>query len=200
MSAEQRARRQPAARQTTAPLTDRQRVALFAQARSLFGGEAQDTIRQVVAEYPCWTTPPTDATQPQRDAWPVLGHPCTSARHLTRAQARELITRWGLDGAPVGRPYTGRRPTTAGDRLVTLPTPAQRALIKRLRGEITWQHADGFERWIGGRFSPVKGGELRTFADAERVIEALRRMRNKQEAARAQPGAEQTRAEGHGHA
>ena len=93
----------------------------------------------------------------------------TSSKALTRRQARALLTQLQLRGAPVGRPYSGHNEDRL--RIRTLATPAQRALIDRLRAEITWRAPDGYARWLRSRMGLER---VRTFQDAEKVIEGLK--------------------------
>jgi hypothetical protein len=179
----QPAARQPAARETADRASAAQVRALHAQSRALGLDEA--TYRRALAGYPCRTAAPDgwDATHPDQP-WPPEGAGCTHSVQLTRAQARKLITRWSIAGAPVGRPYSGARPAPE-KAVATLPTPGQRALIERLRAEVAWRTEDGYAAWLAGRSSPVRAGQIRSYRDAEAVIEALRKMRDRQEASHA---------------
>lgn len=131
------------------PLTAKQLRALHIQRRAL--GLDEETYRATLAQYGV-----------------------ASSKELSREQARELITRWSLAGAPIGGPYSGHRPNASDP--TTLATPAQRALIARLIPEVPWRSALGYTNWIGSRTSPTKGRPVRTYGEAEAVIEALKRM------------------------
>jgi len=98
------------------------------------------------------------------------GSPATSTKHLSRSQARNLITLLQQRGFPIGRPYSGS-PVDRGNMAHTLPTPAQTAIIKRLREEITWKYEDGFDRWLHAR---MRMQRIKSAADADRVIEGLK--------------------------
>jgi hypothetical protein len=166
-----------AVRKTRDHLSAKQLRAIQVQRRTL--GLDEDTYRATLHQYRCDTEPPMPDV-----VWPALGAPCTSARHLTRTQASALITRWVIAGAPVSdAPYSGSRPT-AQERVapgaVQLPTPAQRALIARLVAEVPWRTTDGYSRWLAGSRSPTRGRAIRTYLDAEGVIDGLKNMRGKQ--------------------
>jgi hypothetical protein len=132
------------------PLTPKQLRALHIQRRAL--GLDEETYRATLAQYGV-----------------------ASSKQLSREQARELITRWSIAGAPIGGPYAGHRPAP-GEAAIALATPAQRALIARLIPEVPWRSALGYTNWIGSRTSPTKGRPVRTYREAEAVIEALKRM------------------------
>jgi hypothetical protein len=162
-----------AVRESKDRLTPAQQRAILYQRGAL--GLDEDTYRTALRSYRCCTAAPQDAA-----TWPVSGTPCTSSKHLSRGQARNLITRWSIAGAPVGGPYSGSKVAAkaqAAAGVTTLPTPAQRALIERLVAEIPWRTPDGYLLWLASRASPVRGGTVRTYADAEAVIEGLKGMR-----------------------
>jgi len=100
----------------------------------------------------------------------LAGRPAESTKHLSRRQARQLITRLQQRGFPIGRPYSGS-PVDRSHMDATIATPAQSAQVKRLREEIAWRTEHGFEAWLMTRLSMER---IRTFADAERVIEGLK--------------------------
>lgn len=163
-----------AVRITKDRLSPAQLRALQAQRRSL--GLDEETYRRALKQYRCYTAAPDGAL-----GWPTQGAPCTSSRHLSRAQARSLITRWGIAGAPVGKPYTGSRVEAREEQaagVTPLSTPAQRALIGRLVAEVQWRTEDGFHRWMASRSSPLRGRAMRSFFDAEAVIDALKNLRD----------------------
>jgi len=156
-------------RSATQPaITRRQHRCLMAQRTTLQRAGRMDDARwrALMAEYP-------RECRSDKPGAPDQGAPCTSHMHLSRRQARELITRLGVAGAPTGSgPYTG---PLHRDGATTLATPAQRALIERLRAEIPWRSS--FSAWLASRTSPTKGRPIRTASDAEAVIEALKNMR-----------------------
>lgn len=163
-----------AVRPTTDRLSPAQRRAIQSQRGRL--GLDEETYRRALAAFHCATLPPREGQD-----WPAAGAPCTSSVHLTRDQARRLITRWTIAGAPVGGVYSGSRPAAqeaAAQGAIALPTPAQRALIERLRAEITWRTPGGYARWIASPRSPVKGGKIATYRDAEAVIDGLKHLRD----------------------
>lgn len=141
-----------------APLTDKQLRAIRAGITWL--AMPDETYRAMLAQY----------------RRPGGGGPCTSTKHLTRAQARNLLTRLQLEGFPLHRPYAGHRPQHDGepDAPITLATPAQRALIERLRAEIAWRVADGYDRWRQAR---LRIREVQTYHHAEAVIEGLKKLK-----------------------
>lgn len=98
------------------------------------------------------------------------GTPATSTKQLSRRQARNLITRLQQRGFPIGRPYSGS-PIDRGSMAHVLPTPAQRAVIHRLREEISWKYEDGFDRWLKAK---MHVNLVKSASDAERVIEGLK--------------------------
>lgn len=157
-----------AVRTTADRLTMAQLRAIQSQRRRLHLDD--ETYYRALSGYPCASEAPDNASD-----WPAPGQPCGSCRHLTRHQARRLITRWTIAGAPVGGPYAGHKPPP--DAPHTLPTPAQRALIERIRAEVTWRTPDGYTRWLASRTSPLRGRQIRSYQDAEAIIEALKHMR-----------------------
>jgi len=162
-----------AVRQTRDRLSKAQLGAIQSQRRRL--GLDDETYYRAVGQYRCCTQAPADAA-----AWPAPGAPCTSGTHLSRAQARSLITRWTIAGAPVGGPYSGSKVAAQAQTatgVTAMPTPAQRALIERLVAEVPWRTPDGYRLWLASRASPVRGGRIRTFADAEAAIEGLKGLR-----------------------
>ena len=164
-----------AVRDTTDRLSEAQFRALRVQRVRLDLDDA--TARRAFASYKCKTKPPRDGM-----AWPEIGKPCASSRHLSRDQARHLITRWSLAGAAIGAPYSGSRTEAIEAEkqgATPLATPAQRALIERLIPEVTWRTDAGYDGWVTSRFSPAPNG-VRTYRDAEAVIEALHAMRDRQ--------------------
>lgn len=167
------AQRRPANERATGPQparTPAQQRALHAQRRAL--GMDDATWRALLAQYP-------------RETGDGAG-PCTSSAQLSRRQARAVISRLEIAGAPVGRPYAGRKPGPASTAQPTaIATPAQRALIQRLIDEVQWRQEDGYARWLAGRHSPTRGQHVRTYHQAEAVIDALRRMRDAQAPAEA---------------
>lgn len=98
------------------------------------------------------------------------GQPVDSSKRLSRSQARDLLTRFALRGAPIGGPYSGHRPAP-GAEITTLATPAQRALIERLKDEVPWRLVDGYQRWLRAK---LHLSAVRTYRDAEAVIEGLK--------------------------
>jgi hypothetical protein len=141
-----------------APLTDKQLRAIRAAVTWL--DMTDETYRAMLAQY----------RRPGGEG------PCTSTKHLTRAQARNLLTRFQLQGFPLNRPYSGHRPRhdREQDAPTTLPTPAQRALIERLRAEIAWRTPDGYDRWRQAR---LRIDHLRTYRHADAVIEGLKKLK-----------------------
>jgi hypothetical protein len=151
-------------------LSQRQLRAIHAQRRTLADHDmlSEPGYRALLAEYP-------------REQRGGDGTPCTSSTHLSRRQARAVITRLGIMGAPVPTPYSGTRAaadatTAAGG--TALPTPAQRALIDRLRAEITWRVS--YDAWLASRYSPTRGQPVTTYQRAEAVIDALHALRDRQ--------------------
>jgi hypothetical protein len=159
-----------AVRQTRDRLSPAQLRAIQSQRRRL--GLDDDTYRRALGQYRCCTEPP-ETGKP----WPAAGAPCASSTHLSRAQARSLITRWTIAGAPVGGPYSGHRPDPTDQEargLHVLPTPAQRALIGRLIPEIAWREADGYRLWLGSSLRLNPATAPRTYREAEAIIEGLK--------------------------
>lgn len=139
-----------------AKLTPAQQKAIHACRRSL--DLSENEYRTVLAEYciqPC-----VDASR----AW----ESATSSSDLSRSQARHLLTRWALRGATIGRPYSAQK---AKPETIQLASPAQRAYIERLKEEIPWRLADGYERWLISRMGLQS---VRTFDEAAKVIEGLK--------------------------
>jgi len=160
-------------------LTDRQRRAIHAQRRALTAADilTEAGYRALLAEH----HQEIDHGIQRPAGMPAYGHPCTSSTHLSRRQARVVITRLGLMGAPVPTPYSGTRAaadatTAAGG--TALPTPAQRALIDRLRAEITWRIS--YDAWLASRYSPTRGQPVTTYQRAAAVIDALHALRDRQ--------------------
>lgn len=152
------------------PASPKQVRAIHAQRRTL--GLDDATYRLAIAGYACYAQPPLDTPD-----WPAYGTPCRSSTHLTRSQARALITRWSIAGARVGGPYSGSRraaqeQTAAG--VPALPTPAQRAIIARLIPEIAWRRADGYHAWLATRLRQDPHTAPRTYQDAEAIIDGLK--------------------------
>ncbi|MBV5274420.1 MAG: hypothetical protein JZU52_12525 [Lamprocystis purpurea] len=159
---------------TAAPATRKQIAALHTQRTRLGLDEA--TYRRALANYRCTLTAPT-GPRPVGEDWPALGAPCTSSLHLSRRQARSLITRWTLAGAPVGGPYSGSRvdaQTQAAAGAHPLPTPAQRAFIARLVDEINWRTADGYHGWLQTNLHQDPATAPRSYAAAAAIIEGLK--------------------------
>jgi len=157
------------------PLSPKQLRAIQAQRRTL--GLDDETYRASIGRFRCATVAPPDVAD-----WPARGARCTSARHLSRAQARQIITDWSLAGAPVGSPYSGSRTAAVAAAVVgvtTLPTPAQVALIGRLVAEVPWRETDGYARWMASTRGPTRGQPMRTYQHAEAVIEGLRALRDR---------------------
>ena len=115
------------------------------------------------------------------DRWGVR-----TCKDLTRREASELLVTLGrpLANPPGSRPpesKTGRRqkirnpalkPTGLSvDGVITLASPAQHALIDELAGEIAWEAADGYKRWLKRSLGLHR---VRTQGDAQRVITGLR--------------------------
>lgn len=139
-----------------AKLTPAQQKAIHACRRAL--DLSENEYRTVLAEYciqPC-----VDASR----AW----ESATSSTDLSRSQARHLLTRWTLLGATIGRPYSAQK---AAPGATQLASSAQRAYIERLKEEIPWRLADGYERWLRSRMGL---SVVRTFEDAAKVIEGLK--------------------------
>jgi predicted nucleic-acid-binding Zn-ribbon protein len=161
----------PAAK--AAPLTEKQRRTIRAGINYLGFDDA--VYRGMLAQYPRETTPRHgDAVQ--------IGQACSSSSHLSRRQGRLLIADLQLAGFPLAKPYSGSRKrvqATEAAGATSLPTPAQTAIIRRLREDIDWRHDDGYERWLSGRYSPIRSssGQIQTYGEAEAVIEALKHMR-----------------------
>ncbi len=143
-----------------AKLTPKQLKAIHACRRSLDLSDQE--YRMVLREHRI-----KQVVDPQR-----AGQAVTSSKDLSRIQARSILTRWQLRGAPVGGPYSGHRPA-AGDP-TTLATPAQRAQIERLKEEIQWRFDDGYERWLKTKLHITA---VRIYNEAEAVIEGLKGMK-----------------------
>lgn len=111
-----------------------------------------------------------------RTGGPRLGQPIESTKELSRAQARRVLSGMAVLGFSVGGAYGGHRPQS-GSGATTLATPAQLALIERLRAEIRWWSPLGYQSWIGSSTSPTKGRPVRTYQQAEAVIEGLKSLR-----------------------
>jgi hypothetical protein len=159
-----------AVRQTRDRLSKAQLGAIHVQRHRL--GLDEETYRRALNQYRCCTQAPADAVP-----WPAPGAPCTSSKHLSRAQARSLITRWTIAGAPVGGPYSGSRPVAKAkeaENVHVLPTPAQRALIGRMVPEVAWRKADGYRLWLSARLHLDPAKAPRTFAEAEAIIDGLK--------------------------
>lgn len=152
----------PTSRTPAPPVTTPQVKALRASQRSL--GIDDETYRKTLGQYRV-------CTGGERQ-----GKPCRSTLELSRHQARQLLTRLQVAGAPLGRPYGGHAPTRqeADAGVVTLATPAQMALLGRLRDEIAWRLEDGYDRWRRAR---LRIDEVRTYRDAECVIEGLKKLK-----------------------
>lgn len=155
-------------------LTDAQYRALASQrARLTKIGIMDDTIyAATLGTYPCSTRPPDPAAP-----WPALGQPCTSRRHLSRRQARSLITAWTLAGAPIGGPYSNSRghvQAMAEAGIPTLPTGGQHDLIAHLVSEIAWRSPDGYRGWLAARLRLDPAQAPKTFSEAESIIEGLK--------------------------
>jgi len=160
----------PTRTDTSDRLTAKQVSALHVQRSRLALDD--DTYRRALTQYRCQTTAPQEGQD-----WPAAGAPCTSSLHLSRRQARTLITRWSIAGAPVGGPYTGSRRIAqdqAAAGLHPLPTPAQRALIGRLIPEVAWRTPDGYRGWLAARLGLDPAAGPRSYAQAEAIIEGLK--------------------------
>lgn len=159
-----------AVRQTRDRLTKAQLGAIQSQRRRL--GLDDETYYRAMGLYRCCTQAPADAA-----SWPAQGAPCASAKHLSRAQARSLITRWTIAGAPVGGPYSGSRPAAMAkeaDGAHVLPTPAQQALIRRMVPEVAWRKANGYRLWLSARMHLDPAKAPRTYSEAEAIIDGLK--------------------------
>jgi hypothetical protein len=164
-----------AVRITRDRLSPAQLRALQAQRRRL--GLDEETYRRAIAQYRCCTRHPMPDV-----LWAEAGAPCTSSRHLSRAQAQSLITRWSIAGAPIGKPYTVTKAdatSQAAAGITPLASPAQLALIGRLIPEVPWRSEDGYRLWMASKTSPLHGRPIHSFQDAEAIIEALKHMRDR---------------------
>jgi len=160
-------------------LSDRQRRAIHAQRRALQDADilTEAAYRAILAEH----HQEIDHGIQRPAGMPAYGHPCTSSTHLSRRQARVVISALELMGAPVGRPYSTTKPradTAAALGATPLASPAQTAIIERLRAEIVWRVS--YQAWLASRYSPTKGQPVRTYAQAEAVIDALHALRDRQ--------------------
>lgn len=103
-----------------------------------------------------------------------------TCKALTRRQAHDLLLTLGraLPRPPGAKGPRRRQPATrAAKGAVRMVTPAQRALIEELAGEVAWREADGYRRWLG---HTMRLGRVSTAAQASRVIEGLKAMRRRQ--------------------
>ena len=105
-----------------------------------------------------------------------------TCKALSRQQATTLLQSLGLPAPkPVrqARPRRGRATRAPGDNIIALPTPAQMQFIGDLRREIAWDQDDGYRCWLRCYMGIER---IRTCAEAARVIEGLKGVKQSQQA------------------
>ena len=105
-----------------------------------------------------------------------------TCKALSRQQATTLLKSLGLAVPKPARQARSRRASTArvqGDNIIALPTPAQMQFIGDLRREIVWDQADGYQCWLRCYLGINR---IRTRAEAARVIEGLKGVKQSQQA------------------
>ena len=106
-----------------------------------------------------------------------------TCKDLTYEQASGLIDDLKRKGFRIKqskpRGSRGRKKRPQSDNLIYLPSRQELALIDRLRIDVRWRNSDGYDRWI----QKFLGGHsrLRTSKEAQKVIEALKAMKKRQE-------------------
>ena len=73
----------------------------------------------------------------------------------------------------------GTKKRLQSDNLIYLPSPGELALVDRLKAAVQWRNSDGYDRWV----EKFLGGHsrLRTSKEVQKVIEALKAMKKRQE-------------------
>lgn len=103
-----------------------------------------------------------------------------TCKTLNRKQATTLLKSLGLPAPKPARKARSRRATATraqGDKIISLPTPAQTRFIADLRREIAWRQDDGYHCWLR-RYLGI--ARIRTRAEAARVIEGLKGLKQSQ--------------------
>jgi hypothetical protein len=98
-----------------------------------------------------------------------------SSKDLDAAQADQLIDEFKARGFRIvsRHPRPARR--AKGKNVVHLVRPAEIDKLNAVAGLIKWQVADGLPRFLEKRVG-IKGGKVRTGAEAYRAIEALKKL------------------------
>ena len=120
----------------------------------------------------------------------------TTCKALSRRQATILLKALGLPAPkraskpkpasqPASQPPVARSPRAQGDNVIALCTAAQMKFIADLKREIFWHEDDGFQRWLGFYMSISR---VRTKAEAARVIEGLKAVKQRQRGLHAEVG------------
>ena len=101
-----------------------------------------------------------------------------SCLDLTVSQANELLNRLNKGHRKPEKPPRRRQkirnpatPPVDDSPVVTLVTPAQLSLLDEMRGEITWEATDGYQRWLTRSLGIRR---VRTTTEASRVIQGLK--------------------------
>lgn len=108
----------------------------------------------------------------------------TTSKALTRRQASQLLHELQVPmPAPVRKehPPRPRRRRRDSARVARMVSPAQRALIEELAGEIDWRESDGYQRWLRSNMGIER---VASAEQAARVIQGLLAMRRRTEAER----------------
>ena len=113
----------------------------------------------------------------------------TTCKALTRHQAHQLLNRLGAGklGEPGARAKPKKKerkprpkPLPPGVAAIAPTTKKQRNLIDQIVRELEWHVEDGYVRWLEVNMGLV---QVRTHAEASRVIEGLKAMKRRQKQA-----------------
>lgn len=106
----------------------------------------------------------------------LAGYGVGSCKDLQYSQASALIDDLVKKGFKIKGRLKPRRP--GGPNLEYLPNKQQLGIIEHLRHDVQWRVHDGYQRWIekflGRRY-------IRTSREAQKVIEALKAMKKRQQ-------------------
>jgi len=104
------------------------------------------------------------------------GGRASSCKDLSIDEATRLLNHLAGSGAErlhLQAPAASSPGIVSGGKVVAIATPAQRAEIGRLRGQVAWRSEEGYVAWLAER---MKLEQVRTKEQAAKVIEGLKGM------------------------
>ncbi len=99
-----------------------------------------------------------------------------TCKDLQYSQASALIDDLVRKGFKIKRRLRPRRPNNP--KLEYLPNQQQLSIIEHLRRDVQWRVHDGYHRWVKKFLGRTY---IRTSREAQKVIEALKAMKNRQQ-------------------